>query len=109
MDRESRDNFDIIDEIQEKLAIDVAPLSWPIGSGKDFIGCYDIINSRLEIMDRADRNIKANSVAIKGINDAVIEQYVPRDLIEKLKMEANSSEKKTKTRAVTAVLRLSSD
>ncbi len=87
MDRESRDNFEIIDEIQEKLAIDVAPLSWPIGSGKDFIGCYDIINSRLEIMDRADRNIKANSVAIKGINDAVIEQYVPKDLIEKLKME----------------------
>ena len=31
MDRESRDTFDIIDEIQENLAIDVTPASWPIG------------------------------------------------------------------------------
>ncbi len=33
MDRESRDTFSIIDEIQENLAIDVTPASWPIGSG----------------------------------------------------------------------------
>ncbi|WP_330451094.1 GTP-binding protein [Paracoccus marcusii] len=34
MDRESRDTFEIIDEIQENLAIDVAPASWPIGVGR---------------------------------------------------------------------------
>jgi peptide chain release factor 3 len=39
MDRESRDTFEIIDEIQENLAIDVTPASWPIGMGRDFIGC----------------------------------------------------------------------
>ena len=33
MDRESRDTFEIIDEIQENLAIDVTPASWPIGQG----------------------------------------------------------------------------
>ena len=33
MDRESRDTFDIIDEIQQNLAIDVTPVSWPIGTG----------------------------------------------------------------------------
>ena len=37
MDRESRDNFEIIDEIQETLTIDVTPMSWPIGSGNNFI------------------------------------------------------------------------
>ncbi len=56
MDREARDTFEIIDEIQENLAIDVTPASWPIGMGRDFVGCYDILNNRLEIMDRADRN-----------------------------------------------------
>ena len=39
MDRESRDVFEIIDEIQENLAIDVTPASWPIGVGRDFLGC----------------------------------------------------------------------
>ena len=58
MDRESRDIFEIIDEIQENLAIDVTPASWPIGTGQDFLGCYDILNDRLELMDRADRNRK---------------------------------------------------
>jgi peptide chain release factor 3 len=56
MDRESRDTFEIIDEIQENLAIDVTPASWPIGMGRDFLGCYDLIHDRLELMDRADRN-----------------------------------------------------
>ena len=61
MDRESRDVFEIIDEIQENLAIDVTPASWPIGVGRDFIGCYDILRDRLELMDRADRNKVAES------------------------------------------------
>ncbi|MGB1203269.1 MAG: GTP-binding protein, partial [Alloalcanivorax venustensis] len=56
MDRESRDTFEIIDEIQENLAIDVTPASWPIGRGREFIGCYDILRDKLELMDRADRN-----------------------------------------------------
>lgn len=56
MDRESRDTFDIIDEIQQNLAIDVTPASWPIGRGRDFIGTYDLLRDQLELMDRADRN-----------------------------------------------------
>lgn len=69
MDRESRDTFDIIDEIQENLAIDVTPASWPIGVGRDFMGCYDLIRDRLELMDRADRNKVAESIAIEGLDD----------------------------------------
>ena len=61
MDRESRDTFEIIDEIQENLAIDVTPASWPIGTGADFMGCYDLLRDRLELMDRADRNKVATS------------------------------------------------
>ena len=46
MDRESRDLIEIIDEIQEKLAIDVTPLSWPIGSGSNFRGLYHFLQDR---------------------------------------------------------------
>ncbi|MGY3439571.1 MULTISPECIES: peptide chain release factor 3 [unclassified Marinovum] len=82
MDRESRETFEIIDEIQENLAIDVTPASWPIGVGRDFIGCYDLINDRLELMDRADRNKVAKSVEIKGLDDPLLKQHVPAELLE---------------------------
>ncbi len=84
MDRESRDTFDIIDEIQENLAIDVTPASWPIGSGSEFVGCYDILRDRLELMDRADRNRVAETIQIEGLDDPKLAEHVPAHLLEKL-------------------------
>ncbi len=84
MDRESRDTFEIIDEIQENLAIDVTPASWPIGVGSEFMGCYDILRDRLELMDRADRNRVAESVEIKGMDDPKLAEMVPAHLLDKL-------------------------
>ncbi|MFQ5438067.1 MAG: peptide chain release factor 3, partial [Paracoccaceae bacterium] len=81
MDRESRDTFDIIDEIQENLALDVTPASWPIGMGRDFMGCYDLLNDRLELMDRADRNRVAETIAIDGMDDPKLAQHVPETLL----------------------------
>ncbi|KNG92506.1 peptide chain release factor 3 [Pseudaestuariivita atlantica] len=87
MDRESRDTFDIIDEIQENLAIDVTPASWPIGMGQDFLGCYDMLRDRLELMDRADRNVVAESIKIEGLNDPALAEHVPDHLLEQLREE----------------------
>jgi len=85
MDRESRDVFEIIDEIQENLAIDVTPASWPIGVGRDFLGCYDLIHDRLELMDRADRNKVAESIKIEGLDDPKLADHVPEALLEDLR------------------------
>ena len=85
MDRDSRDIIEIIDEIQEMLAIDVTPASWPIGMGRDFIGCYDMLNDRLELMDRADRNRVAKSLEIKGLDDPELATHIPDELLGKLR------------------------
>ena len=87
MDRESRDNFEIIDEIQELLTIDVTPMSWPVGSGSEFLGCYDLVNNKLNIMDRSERNVKAATVTIDGLEDPTITQYVPNHLLKILRQE----------------------
>lgn len=50
MDREARDPFELLDEIEQTLALDVTPASWPIGMGRDFLGCYDLINDRLVLV-----------------------------------------------------------
>ncbi len=87
MDRESRDTFDIIDEIQENLAIDVTPASWPIGVGREFLGCYDMLRDRLELMDRADRNVVSESIQINGLDDPLLDKHIPADLLTKLRDE----------------------
>ena len=42
LDREGRDTFDIIQEIQDKLALDVVPMQWPAASGRRFKGVVDL-------------------------------------------------------------------
>ena len=87
MDREARDTFEIIDEIQENLAIDVTPASWPIGQGREFLGCYDLIHDRLELMDRADRNKVGESIKINGLDDPKLAQHIPADMLDSLREE----------------------
>ncbi|MEP2261199.1 MAG: peptide chain release factor 3 [Paracoccaceae bacterium] len=87
MDRESRETFEIIDEIQENLAIDVTPASWPIGMGLDFIGSYDLLNDRLELMERADRNKVAESTKIHGLDDPKLADHIPAAQLEQLREE----------------------
>ena len=41
MDREARNPFDLLEEIEQVLGIETYPMNWPIGSGKDFKGVYD--------------------------------------------------------------------
>ena len=77
MDREARDTFEIIDEIQHELQLDVCPASWPIGQGRDFLGCYDMLGDRLELMDRADRNRRAESVTMPGLDDPRMAEHIP--------------------------------
>ncbi len=46
LDREGRDPFDLLDEIEQSLALDVTPASWLIGMGRDFLGTYDLFAMR---------------------------------------------------------------
>ncbi|WP_306005955.1 peptide chain release factor 3 [Aquicoccus porphyridii] len=104
MDREARDTFEIIDEIQEMLAIHVTPASWPIGQGRDFLGCYDMLNDRLELMDRADRNRVAETIEIKGLNDPLLAEHIPADLLAQLRDEVEMARELLPTLDPAAVL-----
>jgi peptide chain release factor 3 len=51
MDRESRDPFDLIDEIEKTLALDSAPITWPVGRGRDFVGTIDVATGGVRLLD----------------------------------------------------------
>ncbi len=51
MDRESRDTFDLLDEIEKTLALDTTPMTWPVGRGRDFLGTYDIATGGVRLLE----------------------------------------------------------
>jgi peptide chain release factor 3 len=51
MDREAREPLELLDEISNVLALDTAPMVWPMGSGRDFKGTYDLTTPRVNQMD----------------------------------------------------------
>jgi peptide chain release factor 3 len=51
MDRDSRDTFDLLDEIEKALALDTTPMTWPVGRGRDFIGTYDVADGGIRLLE----------------------------------------------------------
>jgi peptide chain release factor 3 len=51
MDREVRDPFDLLDEIEKTLALDTSPVTWPIGRGRDFVGTYELDTGRVRLLE----------------------------------------------------------
>lgn len=76
LDREGRDPYDLLDEIEEKLDIKVKPLSWPISMGKTFKGVYSLYNKNLLLFQPSRRELRDDVVQIKDINDPALDKQV---------------------------------
>jgi peptide chain release factor 3 len=51
MDRESRDPFDLLDEIEKTLALDTTPINWPVGRGRDFVGTIEVATGGVRLVE----------------------------------------------------------
>ena len=69
MDLEGRDAFDLLDELEEKLSINVRPMSWPIGIGRTFQGVYKIYDKSLNLFEGDKTKIAETKVSIDGLQD----------------------------------------
>ena len=67
MDREGRDSFDLLDELEDMLKIKVKPLSWPIGIGATFQGVYNMYNSELNLFSANKTKISEDVVKIQDL------------------------------------------
>lgn len=67
MDRESRDPFDLLDEIEKTLALDTAPMTWPIGRGRDFAGTYDLSAKAVRLMDEDGKTNELREMSVEEI------------------------------------------
>ena len=67
MDRESRDPFEILDEIEKTLALDTAPMTWPIGRGRDFAGTYDLVTGQMRLIAEDGKSVEPQPLDLAAL------------------------------------------
>ncbi len=87
MDREGRDPFDLLDELESKLDIKVRPLSWPIGIGHTFKGVYNIFDKNLNLFAANKTKISEEIINVKDINDPELNEIIGDNATEVLREE----------------------
>ena len=90
MDREAKDPFDLLDEVERELGIETYAMNWPIGSGKDIQGVYDRENSQLLFFSGVNGKAKASKQAV-DLYDPQVAQFLDsedkhRQLIEDVEL-----------------------
>lgn len=86
LDREGRDTFDLLDEVEAELQINVRPLSWPIDMGQRFKGVYNIYEQGLNLFT-PDKQRITESVAISDIHSPELERHISPEQAEKLRAD----------------------
>lgn len=84
MDRESKDPFELMDDIENELGIKSYPMNWPIGSGKEFKGVYERHNKKVQVFNGGNHG-QTEVKAIEGdVEDESFKEILGEPLHEKL-------------------------
>lgn len=87
LDREGKDAYDLLDEIEQKLGLKVCPLSWPIGMGQRFMGVYNIWGANLKLFTEEKKQKIGESIEVDDINSTEIDRYIGSDAATTLREE----------------------
>lgn len=86
LDRETRNPLELVDELESVLKIQCAPVTWPIGMGKNFRGVYHILKDEIMLFTAGSERADQQFEVIKGIDNPRLAELFPLE-IEQLKME----------------------
>ncbi|MDR9457766.1 MAG: peptide chain release factor 3 [Salegentibacter sp.] len=87
LDREGKDAFELLDEIEQKLNLTVTPLSFPIGMGYDFKGIYNIWEKNVNLFTGDPRKDIEETVEISDLNSEELDQLIGNTAAETLREE----------------------
>jgi peptide chain release factor 3 len=76
MDRDGKDPFDLLDELEKKLNIKVQPLSWPIGKGSFFKGVYNLPEKKLNLFTPSQQKLSGEFIAIENLDSEELDKHV---------------------------------
>ncbi|PHN01716.1 peptide chain release factor 3 [Flavilitoribacter nigricans] len=88
LDREGKDGFDLMDEVEEKLQLNVRPLSWPIGMGQRFKGVYNLYERKLVLFrPHGKQEEEEEVIEFTDLSDPELDRYVGESAAEELREE----------------------
>lgn len=76
LDREGKDAFDLLDEVEQKLGLKVTPMSFPIGMGYDFKGIYNIYESNINLFSGDSKKNIEDTIAFDNVNSPELDKMV---------------------------------
>ena len=87
LDREGKDAFDLLDEVEQKLGLKVTPMSFPIGMGYDFKGIYNIWEKKLNLFSGENKQKVSAGIEFDDITSPELDKAVGEDTAETLREE----------------------
>lgn len=85
LDREGKDAFDLLDEVEQKLGLTVTPLSFPIGMGYDFKGIYNIYEKNINLFSGNSKKNIEETIAFDDLNNPELEKIIGTKAAEELR------------------------
>ena len=85
LDREGKDAFDLLDEVEQKLGLAVTPLSFPIGMGYDFKGIYNLYEKNVNLFDGSNKTHISKTTAIDDVQSEQLEKLVGSNTADTLR------------------------
>ena len=76
VDRDIREPIELLDEIEEVLKIEAAPINWPIGMGKEFKGVYNLYTDTIHVFERGSNFVVHEDVQIQGLESDAAKQLL---------------------------------
>ncbi len=92
LDREGLDPFDLLDELEKKLAVKVCPLSWPIGMGQRFQGVYSLYERRLVLFQPHGKQLAEESVVLEDLSNPALERHIGERAARQLREDVQTIE-----------------
>jgi len=74
LDRDGKNRFDLLEEIEKELSISLHPMTWPINQGKDFKGVYDIHNKNLRLFTANTKANEEDAILISNLSSAILDE-----------------------------------
>ncbi|MCH9664835.1 MAG: GTP-binding protein, partial [Gammaproteobacteria bacterium] len=85
LDREGKDAFDLLDEVEQKLGLSVTPLSFPIGMGYDFKGIYNIYEKNINLFSGNSKQNIEDTIAFDDMESPELEKIIGEDSAAELR------------------------
>jgi peptide chain release factor 3 len=90
LDREGKDGFDLLDEIEIKLGLKVTPLSWPVGMGQLFRGVYSLYEKNLILFSPHGKQEEEDIFKINNLEDPLLENKVGKNAANALREDIHT-------------------